>query len=67
MFRRSVGLAFHIDTNRINSRQKLPYMNLLEKWGDNGIIRLEKSEVTFNETFYGENKKRKNKTMKGFY
>lgn len=67
MFRRSVGLAFHIDTNRINSRQKLPYMNLLEKWGDNGIIRLEKSEVTFNEAFYGENKKRKNKTMKGFY
>ena len=28
---RNVGLHFHLDTNRINSRQDLPYMNQLRK------------------------------------
>ena len=47
---RDTYLRFQIDTNRINARQNLPNMNLLEKWHNAGVIRLEMSEHSSNET-----------------
>jgi len=37
---RSVLLEFYIDTNRINARESLPYMNQLEKWHRDDVISL---------------------------
>ena len=35
---------FHIDTNRINSKQELEAMNKLEKWHENGVINIDMLE-----------------------
>ena len=67
MNKRFIGLSFHIDTNRINARQKLENMNQLEKWSDNGVIRLEKSEVVLHELLVGSNSQRNKKAISGIY
>jgi hypothetical protein len=53
MPRRNVGLRFHIDTNRINARQNLPYMNQLEKWSIDDVIILDMSEQAYDEARSG--------------
>lgn len=58
---RYVHLMFHLDTNRINARQCLENMNVLEKWSDNGVIALEMSEVSLREAFAGNSDDRKKK------
>lgn len=52
---------FHLDTNRINAKQHLENMNILEKWHENGVIELALSEVSFDESFAGNNAARKKK------
>lgn len=63
MQNRFTGLMFHIDTNRINARQKLENMNRLEEWADNGVISLEMAEVTLNEATSGGNEQRTKKAI----
>ena len=46
---RYVYLDFHIDTNRINAKSRLAYMNILERWFEDDLIYLEMSEVAQNE------------------
>lgn len=46
---RYVYLDFQIDTNRINSKCRLTYMNILERWFEDDVIYLEMSEVAQNE------------------
>ncbi len=67
MENRFVGLMFHIDTNRINARQKLENMNKLETWAENGIISLDMAEITLNEATSGNNAKRTSKAMNFVY
>jgi len=40
MIPRELGLSFQIDTNRINSRSKLPAMNRLEDFRKKGLIEI---------------------------
>lgn len=49
MPKRFVNLDFHIDTNRINAKSRLTYMNILERWYKDDVIYLEMSEVAQNE------------------
>lgn len=60
---RYVYLKFQIDTNRLNVRQNLPYMNRLEQWRENGVIDIEISEVAQHEAQYGNNSLRNQKAM----
>jgi hypothetical protein len=46
---RNVFLDFHIDTNRINAKSSLKYMNILEHWHENDVIYIEMAEVAQNE------------------
>ena len=46
---RYVCLDFHIDTNRINAKSRLTYMNILERWFEDDVIYLEMAEVAQNE------------------
>lgn len=41
--------VLHIDTNLINARQKLPSVNQLEKWVDEGVILMNISSTAFGE------------------
>lgn len=52
---RYVWLEFHVDTNRINARKNLKYMNLLEYWHENDIIYMEMSDVAQKEAAHGGN------------
>ena len=45
--------VFHIDTNRINSRAKLPMMNQIEKWANEGVILTNMSGTSFKEALQG--------------
>lgn len=58
---RFVNLAFHIDTNRINARCGLPWMNRLEQWAKDDVIMLGLSNVAQQEAFQGENPPRTDK------
>lgn len=59
-----ISPRFQIDANRINAKQKLPYMNQLEVWKENGVIILDMSETAMHEASMGSgNKQRKSKTM----
>lgn len=58
---RRIGIMFQIDTNRINAKQQIENMNLLEKWAKDGVIDLEASEVVLEESFAGNNVERKRK------
>lgn len=51
--RRSVYRCFHIDANRVNARGRLPFMNQLEKWRADGVIRIEMAEPAQEEAARG--------------
>lgn len=55
---RNIHVMFQIDTNRINSKQKLDNMNLLEKWREDGVITIDMPEPATKESFAGNNKQR---------
>src|SRR5262245_40549010 len=46
---RDTGLRFQLDTNRINSRGRLPSISQLEKWYADGVIELAVCEVVSKE------------------
>jgi|GEM_PF-1308559 len=50
---RWVHLSFQLDTNRINARAKLPGMNKLEQWENDGVIQLLMSDVALSEVGQG--------------
>jgi len=58
---------FHIDTNRINARQKLENMNQLETWAGNDVIVLDMAERTLHEASAGSNPQRTSKAMQSAY
>ena len=60
---RSVHISVQIDTNRINSRQKIAAMNRLEEWHRNEIIDLSMSEVAQVEALDGADRVRRNKAF----
>lgn len=60
---RYVGLMFHIDTNRLNSRQEIENMNQLEKWANDGVITLEMAERTLREATAGNHPARTKKAV----
>lgn len=64
---RYIGVMFHIDTNRINARQRLENMNRLEAWAESHVILLEMAEVTMNEAIAGSNTERRKKAMGSLY
>ena len=64
---RSIYRMFQIDTNRINARQKLNSMNLLERWADNGVISIDLCEVALIEASAGKSKSRKQKAESHIY
>lgn len=49
MPKRYVYLDFQIDTNRINSKSRLTYMNILELWHEDDVINLAMSEIAQKE------------------
>jgi len=55
--------VFHIDTNMINARSKLPAMNQLEKWAEDGIILINMSNTSFSEAQEGNNISRIKKAL----
>ena len=64
---RFVALMFHIDTNRINARQKLEHMNLLEQWAAADVIGLDMAEVVLNEAKAGGNREQSTKARQSIY
>ncbi len=46
---RRLKIGFVIDTNRINSRRTLPYVNQLEKWCSGGVIYLYTTDIVQRE------------------
>lgn len=64
---RSLGLEFYVDTNRINARQGLPYMNQLEEWHRNDIITIQMPEEAHDEAIRGNNPKRARKARGYIY
>src|SRR5215210_2654668 len=54
MIPRDLKLSFQIDTNRINSRSKLPAMNRLEDWHRKGLIEILLSEPAQHEALAGQ-------------
>ena len=61
--RRELPLRFQLDTNRINSRQALDNMNLLEQWADKEIIELFMSEAAQDEARKGRDPVRSRKAL----
>lgn len=53
---RNLKIYVLLDANRINSRQKLPWMNQLDEWADNDVIRLQMSETSQSEAARGGEK-----------
>jgi len=64
---RNIGLRFHLDTNRINARQNLVYMNQLERWRADGVITLDMSEEACDEARAGNNIKRTEKADESIF
>jgi hypothetical protein len=64
---RSLPLEFYIDTNRINARQGLPYMNQLEKWHRDRVIDLQMAEEAHDEAIKGNNPQRARKASSYIY
>ncbi len=54
---------FHIDTNMINARGKLPAMTQLEKWAEKRIILINMSNTSFREAQEGNNLSRTKKAL----
>jgi hypothetical protein len=67
MVERYVYLVFQIDTNRINSKQRLESMNQLEQWHRNGVIRFEMSEPSLGEILSEGDAKRTRKAAEYIY
>jgi hypothetical protein len=63
LVKRYVGKTFCFDTNRINSREKLEYMNQLEKWKKDGVILMGMSDVAQTEVIASRDEKMINKTF----
>ena len=63
MPKRNIYKMYHIDTNRINARQKLQTMNILEKWANDEVIEICMSEVAMNEASTGSSSHRAHKAM----
>ena len=59
--------TFHIDTNRINSRNGLESMNKLENWAERGLISLMLSEVAQQEAQAGKDPRRLTKASEFIY
>lgn len=64
---RETYLYFQIDTNRINSRQKLRAMNRLEKWARDGVIGLVMSDIAHTEAKADGNAHRSRKAVGYIY
>jgi hypothetical protein len=64
---RSVGLRFHLDTNRINARQNLQHMNKFEQWRADGVIILDMSEEAYDEARSGNDMKRTEKADESIF
>jgi hypothetical protein len=67
MPQRSLALDFYIDTNRINARQSLPYMNQLEKWHEDNVISIQMAEEAHDEAIEGNNRQRTRKARSYIY
>lgn len=50
---RTIARGYMIDTNRANSAGRLPHMNQLEKWRDDGVIELIMSDTVRDEIAAG--------------
>jgi hypothetical protein len=48
-----LALLFHLDANTVNSRQTDPHLNKLEYLASVGVVKLEYSEVAYDEAEYG--------------
>src|SRR5258705_10784555 len=57
----------HIDTNLINARQKLPAVNQLEKWDNDGVILINMSGVAHSEAQVDGNAARTRKANQQIY
>lgn len=57
--RRRINLTFMIDANRINASGQLQYMNALEKWKKNKVIRIMMAQPAQNEAAYGSRERAK--------
>ncbi len=64
---RFVYRSFQIDTNRINSRGHLPYMNQLEQWHEKGVIHINLSEVAQEEIIQSRDQQRTEKALDYIY
>ncbi len=64
MVERFVYLDFQIDTNRINSKFSLPYMNKLEQWDRDDVIHIQISEIAQSEALQGNNVARRSKARR---
>ena len=58
---------FHIDANLINARQKLPAINQLERWFENGVIMINISSTALLEAMAGDNTIRTRKANQQIY
>ena len=63
MPKRLINPWFHIDTNRINSREGLCSMNQLEKWHRDGVIRLSMCSTAQAEASAGHDRRRSQKAL----
>ena len=64
---RFVYRSFQIDTNRINSREHLPYMNQLEQWHKRGVIHIDLSEIAQEEVIQSRDQQRAEKALGHIY
>ncbi len=64
---KNIGLRFMLDTNRINAREDLPYMNQLAQWASDGLILISLSKAAMKEAEHGGNLRRKKKTRTYVY
>jgi tRNA A37 threonylcarbamoyladenosine biosynthesis protein TsaE len=61
---RYVYTDFHIDTNRINSKANLRYMNILEHLDKEGVIYVEMAEVAQEEQIQKRDERAKRISIK---
>ena len=55
--RRRIYKYFQIDANRINSSGRLKYMNTLEMWHKNKVIKIRMAQPAHDEAAYGDRKR----------
>ena len=68
MQRRALHIGvLHIDANLINARQKLPPINQLERWEEDGIICINMSSTAHKEACAGGNANRTRKANEQIY